>query len=469
MAVRPRLSTFRQVNKVNATILIVDDDDFVLLSMKLMLEQQYREVVTTSDPNRIPALSQQYNPSLILLDMNFRQGDTSSNEGLFWLRQILKQGEDTQVILMTAYGEIQLAVEAIKEGAFDFIVKPWDNDKIQTTIANAISLGREKKEVRQLKSKQKTLASAINSHYPELIGESAAIEEIKNAIEKLGNTDADILILGENGTGKEVIARNLHRQSNRSSEVFISVDVGSLSESIFESELFGHKKGAFTDAKEDRVGRIEAASGGTLFLDEIGNLPLGLQSKLLTFLQHKKITRIGTNTEIDVNVRVICATNCNLSQLVKEKKFREDLYFRINTVELVAPPLRERPADVPVLANHYLRLFSNKYQKKVDVINDEAIDYLQHYAWPGNVRELQHAVERAIIMSEKEQLTVADFKFLSGENDRAASFDNYNLENVEAWAIKRAIKKHEGNISHAAKELGLSRGALYRRLERYGI
>lgn len=458
-----------RVNKVNATILIADDDDFVLLSLKLMLEQQYREVVTTSDPNRIPALSQQHSPNLVLLDMNFRQGDTSCNEGLFLLRHILKQGDDTQVILMTAYGEIQLAVEAIKEGAFDFIVKPWDNDKIQTTIANAISLGREKKEVRQLKSKQKTLASAINSNYPELIGESVAIDEIKKTIEKLRNTHADILILGENGTGKEVIARNIHRQSNRSSEVFISVDVGSISESLFESELFGHKKGAFTDAKEDRVGRIEAASGGTLFLDEIGNLSFNLQSKLLTFLQSKKITRIGTNTEIDVNVRVICATNCNLNQLVKEKKFREDLYFRINTVELVAPPLRERPADIPVLAHHYLRHFSNKYQKQVDNMSEEAIAYLQHYAWPGNVRELQHAIERAIIMNEKGRLTIADFHFLSGENDRTASFDNYNLENVEAWAIRRAIKKHEGNISHAAKELGLSRGALYRRLERYGI
>ncbi len=457
------------MNPVNATILIADDDDFVLLSLKLLLEQQYRQVITTTDPNRIPAFLEQHSPNLVLLDMNFRQGDTTCNEGLYWLRHILKQDRDTEVILMTAYGEIQTAVEAIKEGAFDFIVKPWDNDKIQTTIANAISLGREKREVRLLKSKQKTFVSAINSQYPQLLGESTAIEEIKNAIEKICNTDADILILGENGTGKEVIARNIHRQSNRASEVFISVDVGSISESLFESELFGHKKGAFTDAKEDRVGRIEAASGGTLFLDEIGNLPLGLQSKLLTFLQNKKITRIGTNGEIDVNVRVICATNCNLNQLVKEKKFREDLYFRINTVELVAPPLRERPVDIPVLAIHYLRQYSSKYQKQINSISEEAITYLQKYGWPGNVRELQHAIERAVIMGEKEELTSADFHFLSGENDHTASFDSYNLENVEAWAIRRAIRKHEGNISHAAKELGLSRGALYRRLERYGI
>lgn len=463
------LPTFRSVSKTNATILIVDDDEFVLLSLKLLLEQQYRHVITTSDPNRIPALADQFNPNLILLDMNFRQGDTSSNEGLFWLRHILKHYEDTQVILMTAYGEIQVAVGAIKEGAFDFIVKPWDNDNIQTNISNAISLGREKREVRTLRSRQKTLSSAIDSQYPRLIGESTAIQEIQNTIDKVSGTDADILILGENGTGKEVIARNIHRQSHRASEVFISVDLGSLSESLFESELFGHKKGAFTDAKEDRVGRIEAANGGTLFLDEIGNLSLQLQSKLLTFLQSRKITRVGTNTPIEVDVRIICATNCNLNQLVKEKKFREDLYFRINTVELVAPPLRERIVDIAILASHYLTQFSAKYQKRIKAINKIALESLQKYAWPGNVRELQHAIERAVIMNENGTLDAKDFHFLSADNNEAPYFDNYNLEKVEAWAIRRAIKKHEGNISHVAKELGLSRGALYRRLERYGI
>ncbi|MEQ8424756.1 MAG: sigma-54 dependent transcriptional regulator, partial [Cyclobacteriaceae bacterium] len=272
-----------------------------------------------------------------------------------------------------------------------------------------------------------------------------------------------------NGTGKEVIARNIHRKSNRADEVFISVDLGSLSEQLFESELFGHKKGAFTDAKEDRTGRIEAANGGTLFLDEIGNLSPSLQSKLLTFLQSRQITKVGTNDAIDVDVRIICATNCDLVSLVREGKFREDLLYRINTVELTIPPLRERPLDTVLLAQYYLTIFNKKYQKNITELDESVAKHLQKHLWPGNVRELQHAIERAVIMNENGSFSVNDFHFLLNENTNKASFENYNLEKVEAWAIKNAIKKHNGNISHAAKELGLSRGALYRRMQRYDI
>lgn len=456
------------MSKSNAKILIADDDEMVLLSIKLLLEQKYKEVHVTTDPKRIPSLARQVNFDVALLDMNFRQGDTSSTEGLFLLRHMVEHHPETQVVLMTAYGEIQLAVEAIKEGALDFIVKPWENEKLQTTIANAVSLCTEKRKVRQLQSKQKTITSAFDSQYPPIIGNSSAMKEILNMVKKISETDADILILGENGTGKEVIARNIHRKSNRSEEVFISVDLGALSELLFESELFGHKKGSFTDAKEDRIGRIEAANGGTLFLDEIGNLSLPLQSKLLTFLQSRQITRVGTNVPIDVDVRIICATNGNLQQLVKENKFREDLLYRINTVELIVPPLRERADDIPLLAKYYLEVFSKKYQKKIASI-EEAETLLQKHNWPGNVRELQHAIERAVIMNEGGNFTTHDFQFLSSDNKNTPTFDNYNLERVEEWAIKNAIKKHSGNISHAANELGLSRGSLYRRMQRYGI
>lgn len=455
--------------KSNAKILIADDDDMVLLSIKLLLEQKYTEIHTTNDPKRIPSLARQINFDVALLDMNFRQGDTSSTEGLFLLRHLVENHPETQVILMTAFGEIQLAVEAIKEGAMDFIVKPWENEKLQTTIANAVSLSTEKRKVRQLQSKQRTITAAVDSQYPAIIGNATPMREILQMVDKISGTDADILILGENGTGKEVIARNIHRKSNRADEVFISVDLGALSELLFESELFGHKKGAFTDAKEDRVGRIEAANGGTLFLDEIGNLSLPLQSKLLTFLQSRQVTRVGTNNPIDVDVRIICATNCNLQKLVKQNQFREDLLYRINTVEITIPPLRERPDDILLLSNHYLKSYSKKYQKNISPIDNTLESHLQKHDWPGNVRELQHAIERAVIMNESGVLTINDFQFLSSDNNKNPSFDNYNLEAVEAWAIKNAIKKHHGNISHAAKELGLSRGSLYRRMQRYGI
>lgn len=457
------------MSKSKGKILIVDDDEYVLLSIKLLMEQQYETVTTTFTPQQIPALLDRHTYDAVLLDMNFRKGDTASTEGLFWLRKIKATHPETQVILMTAYGEIDLAVEAMKEGAIDFVAKPWENEKLNATVANAVALSTEKRNVKQLKSKQRTISSAIDSQYPTLVGHSASIQNILKVVDKVSGTHADVLILGENGTGKEVLARTIHRNSTRAEEVFISVDLGSLSDTLFESELFGHKKGAFTDAKEDRLGRIEAAHGGTLFLDEIGNLSAGLQSKLLSFLQSRQVVRVGTNHPVEVDVRVICATNSDLHSLVKEGQFREDLLYRINTVEITMPPLRERPEDVPMLAEYFFNLFCRKYQKQIQPLDDRVTKLLQQNPWPGNIRELQHALERAVIMNDTGILSEVDFQNLKSAEAHPTDFDELNLEKVEAWAIRTAIKKHHGNVSHAARELGLSRGALYRRIERYGI
>ena len=457
------------MGKVSGNILLVDDDEFVLLSIKLLLEQHFTSVKTTNNPERIPALFEREQFDVVVLDMNFRHGDTTGNQGRFWLKKILSISPDTQVILVTAYADILVAVESMKEGALDFIVKPWQNEKLLSTVKTANLVSQEKRKVKQLKSQQKSLVSALDQRYEPLIGKSAIITSVKKTIEKIAPTEAGVLILGQNGTGKEVIAREIHRHSNRADNIFMTVDVGSLSETLFESELFGHRKGAFTDAKEDRIGRFEAASGGTLLLDEIGNLSLPLQAKLLTVLQHKKIIRLGTNESIDLDVRIICATNCDLHTLVKEGKFREDLLYRINTVEITVAPLYERPDDIPLIADHFLKKFAPKYQKPYLKISELALDQLQKYRWPGNIRELQHAMERAVIMCDGEQIEARDFGALQNQQSNDIAFDHLNLEKLEAWAIRKAIAKHGGNISHAAEELGLSRGALYRRIEMYGI
>lgn len=457
------------MSKSSGRILLVDDDEFVLLSIKLLLEPHFASVKTVNNPERIPALFDREQFDVVVLDMNFRQGDTTGNQGLFWLKKILSLSPDTQIVLITAYADIQVAVESIKEGALDFIVKPWQNEKLLSTVKTANLVSQEKQKVRQLKSQQKSLVSALDQRYEPLIGKSEAISAIRKTIEKVAPTEAVVLILGQNGTGKEVIAREIHRHSTRSEGIFMAVDVGALSESIFESELFGHRKGAFTDAREDRIGRFEAAAGGTLLLDEIGNLSLPLQAKLLTVLQHKKVVRLGTNEPIDLDVRIICATNCNLLAMVKEGKFREDLLYRINTVEITVPPLYDRPEDIPLIAAHFLTRFSQKYQKPYLKLAEPVIAYLQQYRWPGNIRELQHALERAVIMCEGEQLTAEDFGSFQKQMAGDFMFDHLNLEKLEAWAIRKAIAKHSGNISHAAEELGLSRGALYRRMETYGI
>ncbi|SKC54576.1 sigma-54-dependent transcriptional regulator [Ohtaekwangia koreensis] len=456
------------MTKAPGNILLVDDDEFVLLSIKLLLEPHFASVKTINNPERIQALLDREQFDVIVLDMNFRHGDTTGNQGRFWLKKIKSISPDTQVILVTAYGDIQVAVESMKEGALDFIVKPWQNEKLLATVKTANLLSLEKRKVKQLKSQQKSIVSSLH-RYELLIGISEGISSIRKTIEKVAPTEAEVLILGQNGTGKEVIAREIHRLSKRAEDIFMTVDVGALSENLFESELFGHRKGAFTDAKEDRIGRFEAAAGGTLFLDEIANLSLPLQAKLLTVLQHKKVVRLGTNEPIDLDVRIVCATNGNLRAMVQEGKFREDLFYRINTVEITVAPLHDRPEDIPLLADHFLSRFSHKYQKSYLKLSDTVMTHLQKYRWPGNIRELQHAIERAVIMCEGQEIQMQDLGALQKQLSSEFSFDSFNLEKLEAWAIRKAIAKHQGNISHAADELGLSRGALYRRMQLYGI
>lgn len=458
-----------RMTKTQGNILLADDDDFVLLSIKLLLEPHFVSVKTTNNPERIPALFDKEHFDVVVLDMNFRSGDTTGNQGLFWMKKILSLSPDTQVILVTAFADIQIAVNSMKEGALDFIVKPWENEKLLSTVRTANLVSQEKKKVKLLKGQQRSLVSALDQRYEPMIGKSEAMMEIRKTIDKVAPTEAEVLILGQNGTGKEVIAREIHRNSKRADGIFMTVDVGSLSETLFESELFGHRKGAFTDAKDDRIGRFEAAAGGTLLLDEIGNLSLPLQARLLTVLQHKKIVRLGTNDPIDVDVRIICATNCNLHAMVREGKFREDLLYRINTVEITVPPLYDRPDDIPLIAAHFLSKFRQKYQKPYLTISKDAMNYLQKYRWPGNIRELQHALERAVIMCEGQELVTDNFGALEKQASGDLMFDQLNLEKLEAWAIRKAIAKHQGNISHAALELGLSRGAMYRRMEAYGI
>jgi two-component system, NtrC family, response regulator HydG len=453
----------------SGTILLADDDEYVLLSLKLMLEPHFQMVITTSSPERIPALLDKEQIDVVVLDLNFRQGDTTGNQGRFWLKKILTLSPDTQVILLTAYADIHVAVESIKEGALDFVVKPWQNEKLLATIKAAYTLSRERGKVKELKSTQRSLVAALEPQYEPLIGNSERINEIRRTIEKVAPTEAEVLILGANGTGKEVIAREIHRQSQRKEGVFMVVDVGALTESLFESELFGHRKGAFTDAKEDRIGRFEAAAGGTLLLDEIGNLALSLQSKLLTVLQNKKIVRLGSNDVIDVDVRILCATNGNLQAMVSEGTFREDLLYRINTVEIHVPPLYERPDDIPLIADHFLRKLASKYHKPALALSDDAKSLLQKYPWPGNIRELQHALERAVILCDETTLGPADFASLEKQSASEFMFEALNLEKLEEWAVRKALAKHGGNVTQAAEELGLSRGALYRRIEQYGI
>ncbi|MDN5211062.1 sigma-54 dependent transcriptional regulator [Fulvivirgaceae bacterium BMA12] len=457
------------MSKIPGKVLIIDDDQYVAISLKMLLEEHFKTVITEKNPKKIPFLLNQSNYDVIILDMNFQQGATSGEEGLKWLRTIKQSPNTANVILITAYGDVRVAVQAIKEGALDFVTKPWQNEKLLATVIAAYKLSHEKKRVEQLESQQKIITSSIDHQFSNIIGQSEAMVSVFKTIQKVAQTNANVLILGENGTGKEMVARAIHRQSDRHQEIFIGVDMGAIAENLFESELFGHKKGAFTDAKEDRIGRFEAANRGTLFLDEIGNLSLNLQAKLLSVLQSQVVTKVGSNEAIPVDARVICATNSNIYKMVKSQTFREDLLYRINTVEITLPPLRERVDDIPLLSAHFLDNYCKKYQKPKLKIPGHVVKRLQRYRWPGNIRELQHALERAVIMCEGDTLQAEDFTFLDKESDEELKVEHYNLDNLEAWAIKNAIKKHHGNISHAAQELGLSRGALYRRMEKYDL
>jgi DNA-binding NtrC family response regulator len=428
-------------------------------------------VHTEKNPENIPAILKNESYDLILLDMNFSRDATSGKEGFHWLNKIIEIDPLAVVIFITGYGDIELAVQGIKEGATNFILKPWDNKKLLGTITANLKVRHNKEEIEDLRSKQKVLIASQDQAYGNLIGDSPAMTKVMNTVDKVAKTEANVLILGENGTGKELIARAIHRASARRDEVFISVDLGAITETLFESELFGFKKGAFTDAKEDRAGRFEAASKGTIFLDEIGNLSFNLQSKLLSVLQNRKVVRLGTNREIPIDVRLICATNMPLYQMVNENKFRQDLLYRINTVEILLPSLRERLEDIQPLVEHFLEIYCKKYKMPLKRINPTTIRRLEKHTWPGNIRELQHSVERAVIMSESNILQPQDF-FLSQLDDNNQfdeSEDVTNLEEREKLLIRKVIDKHGGNISKAAKELGLTRASLYRRIEKHGL
>jgi len=458
------------MTKKNTKVLIVDDNEDILVAAKLLLKPYVSIIETEKNPNQLPELLSKNNYDVIFLDMNFTQDMTSGKEGFYWLNQILKIDPTIIVIMITAYGDVEMAVKAVKEGATDFILKPWQNEKLLATFSAAIKLHESKLEINNLRSQQKYLSDDLDKKFQELIGLSDPIQEVFRTIEKVAKTDANILILGENGTGKELVARALHRQSARSEKVFINVDMGALTPTLFESELFGHVKGAFTDAKDDRVGRFEAASGGTLFLDEIGNIPLELQAKLLTVIQNRNVARVGSNTYHSIDIRLICATNHSIYDMVKEGKFRQDLLYRINTVEIRIPPLRERKEDIQLLAEYFLEIFKKKYNKPDLFLPVLTMKRLENYHWPGNVRELQHAIERSAIMSEANELQPSDFFFTTASNkDETFVLSNYNLENVEKQVIIKVLREHNGNITQAAKELGLTRTSLYRRMEKYGL
>lgn len=447
---------------------MIDDDEDVLLAAKMLLKKSGHQVIIEKNPNKIPFLLNNDTYDVILLDMNFSKDTTSGKEGFEWLKQIRERDPNAVVIMITAFGDVEMAVRALKEGATDFILKPWQNEKLVATISTAIKLKKSYNEVDKLRKAKQMLEEQISQPFRDIIGQSDALNQVFGLIDKVAKTDANILILGENGTGKELVARAIHQKSMRKDNSFVAVDMGAITESLFESELFGHKKGSFTDAREDRPGRFELANGGTLFLDEIGNLSMSLQSKLLSVLQSRQVTRVGANQAIDVDIRLICATNMPLNQMVNEGKFRQDLLYRINTVEITLPPLSDRIDDIPMLANHFLNHYSKKYRKEVLSISPEAMNKLKKYPWPGNVRELQHAIERGVIMADSPTLQESDFLFSRKGTDEIAS-DTLNLDEVEKAAVVKAIQLHSGNISKAAEELGLTRASLYRRMEKYGI
>jgi DNA-binding NtrC family response regulator len=458
------------MDKKTGKILVVDDDEDILQAARLLLKKHVAQVVTEKNQKSIPSLMKNEAFDVILLDMNFAKGATSGKEGFSWLNKILEIDPSVVVVLITAFGDVEMAVRAIKEGATDFVLKPWQNEKLIATVSTAIRLRQSRNEADNLRSRQKQLSADLDQPFHDFIGHSPVMAKVFATIQKLAKTDANVLILGENGTGKELVARELHRQSQRANEVFISVDMGAVSETLFESELFGHVKGAFTDAREERAGRFEIASGGTLFLDEICNLPLTLQAKLLTVLDSRNVIRLGSNKHIPIDVRLICATNMPIHEMVAENKFRQDLLYRINTVEIHMPPLKERPEDIPLLVDHFLKIYCSKYGKTLKRMSPATMKRVEKYPWPGNVRELQHAIERAVIMSDSTTFQPSDFFFPSiGTKEDSLIFEDYNLEEIEKLVIRKALSKHGGNISLAAKELGLSRTSLYRRFEKYGL
>ncbi|CAL2102981.1 ATPase AAA [Tenacibaculum sp. 190130A14a] len=456
------------MRKKDATILIVDDDDDILFSARISLKKYFSEIITANNPKKISNHLTNSTVDVVLLDMNYRIGFEDGKEGLYWLKHIKEINPETTVILMTAFGSVNLAVEAIKQGATDFILKPWNTEKLYGVVNAGVELARSKRKTSQLTTVQKQQDKDFHQQTEHIIGNSPAMKSAIKLMQKVAPTDANILILGENGTGKYVFAKEIHLLSERKNHPFIHVDLGSLNENLFESELFGYAKGAFTDAQKDTLGRFELAKGGTIFLDEIGNLPLHLQAKLLTVIQNRKITRLGEGKERVIDVRIICATNAPIHEMVDEQTFRQDLLFRINTIELSLPALRDRKEDILLLANHFLKKLTKKYRKTITHFSNEAISAMKGYHWPGNIREIEHIVERAVIITDREIIQLEDLHF-STKKMNVSLGDNLNLEETEKMLIQQALNKHQGNISKASKDLGLTRAALYRRLEKFGL
>jgi DNA-binding NtrC family response regulator len=450
------------MRKKEATILIVDDDTDILFSAKVWLKRFFTQVLTSDSPQKIKTIIQENELDAVLLDMNYRKGYEDGKEGLYWLDYLQEVSPNTVVILMTGFGDVALAVESLKRGAFDFVLKPWDNDKLYASVNAAVDLARKNKKVEQLeKINQPSLLDIFES-------KSVMMKKAVSLAEKVAQTDATVLILGENGTGKYVMAQEIYQKSNRKNQPFVQVDLGSLNENLFESELFGYAKGAFTGAEKDTPGRFELANGGTLFLDEIGNLTLPLQAKLLTVLQNQKVNRLGETKERTVDVRVICATNSPIYQMVKDGKFRQDLLFRINTMEIELPPLRDRKEDILPMAEYILEKFKNKYRKPDLKLSLSATSDMNQYTWPGNVREMENVLERAVILSDKNEIDAYDLHFSNMDVPIELSA-NWTLEEMEKEMVQKALRRHLGNISKAAEELGITRAALYRRMEKFNL
>lgn len=454
----------------HGNILIVDDNEDILFSLKLLLKHQVNHVEIEPNPDNIPDLMKEREYDVILLDMNFTQDASSGQEGFYWLEKILSIDPDAVVVFITAYGNTDKAVQAIKSGATDFILKPFQNEKIIATVNSCLRLRYSKEEVTTEKNRTRQLSAVSDQPFKDFIGVAPKMKEVFNTINKVAGTDASVLITGENGTGKEVVARALHRNSHRNDDIFVNVDLGAIPDTLFESELFGHEKGAFTDAKQTKPGRFELANKGTLFLDEIGNIPFPLQAKLLTVIERRQVNRLGAKTTKDIDIRLICATNASIYEMVEKGEFRQDLLYRINTVEIELPPLRERVEDIPLLAEHYLKIYGKKYKKRIRKVSAAAMKELELYSWPGNIRELQHAIERAVIMSEGSMLEPDDFVLYNkNKNKSDIDLETYDLDQVEKTVIKKVLDKTHGNISHAARELGLTRTSLYRRMEKHGL
>jgi DNA-binding NtrC family response regulator len=453
------------MSNLKGNILIVDDNKSILTSLEILLTQEFTFVKSLSNPGQIISELRKNNFNLVILDMNFSAGVNTGNEGIFWLNKIRETNPDVSVVMITAYGDIDIAVKALKAGASDFILKPWDNEKLIATLKLALQLSLSKKEVKDLKEREDELKRVINKEQKPIIGSSPQLINVMNLVRKVAKTDANILITGENGTGKELIAQEIHRLSPRSREVLVTVDVGSLTETLFESELFGHMKGSFTDAHENRQGKFETANKGTLFLDEIGNLSFHLQAKLLSAIENHQIIRIGSNQSIPTDIRLLCATNRNIENLVREGLFREDLLYRINTIQIELPPLRERGNDIIILAEFFLKKYSFKYNKPDLKLNRQATDKLLNYSWPGNIRELQHTVEKAVILSDSSVLKPEDL-YLKQESLLTGNNSFTTLDEMERKMIRKALETNNGNFTAAAEQLGITRQTLYNRLKK---